>query len=526
MTRPRIGTVLLLANLMMLALPLSGLWVLRLYESALLRQTESELIAQGALVVSAFRAEWRAAGGGAGDLGPAVVARWGHQPPDLGDWQPRYATLDLADDPVLPLPPAAQPAPQPAVAALRAAGARFVAVLRDAQRITLAGVRVVDRHGVVVATTGDELGLSLAAREEVRRALDGESLSLLRQRVSDYVPAGSDSISRGAELRVFVAQPILEDGRVLGAVVLSRTPRTIVQSLYGKRWHLAGLAVLLLAALAALAVVATLTIARPLRAVTLQAKRIADGEAGPLPHIDRAMVREVEELSAALSRMAATLDHRAAYIQGFAAQVSHEFKTPLAAIRGTVELLRDHLDDMTPDQRRQFLANLDGDAERLDRLVRRLLDLARAETIRPAAEVCDLAILAAGLAGRYRAEGLAVDLDGPERLPVQASAEAVETVLRNLLDNVRQHAGPSARARLNWALDGAQAVLRLGDDGPGISPANAPRIFDRFFTTARKAGGTGLGLAIAQSLLAGQRGSLVLLSGQDGAVFELRLPAA
>ena len=524
--RPRIGTVLLLFHLIVLALPLSGIWVLRLYESALLRQTESELIAQGAVVAAAFRTEWRAAGGGLGDLGPPVEARWAHPPEDQGPWQPRFASLDLAEDPILPEPPAAAPAPIPAGAAARAAGERITTMLRDAQRVTLAGVRVVDRRGVVVATTREELGQSLAAREEVSRALAGEALSLLRHRYAEHDPPNYESISRGSSLRVFCALPILEGERVLGAVVLSRTPRTIVQSLYGKRWHLLGLAVLLLGAVGTLAVLGALTIARPLRAVTAQAKQIADGALGPLPRIDRPTVHEVAELSDALARMAATLEHRADYIQSFAAQVSHEFKTPLASIRGTVELLRDHLDDMTAEQRGRFLSNLDADADRLDRLVRRLLELARADVRRsPAREHTDLTTMLDSVAERYRGTGMTVVLERtPSSLWVGLPAETVETVLRNLLDNIRQHGGPAARALLSLRRDSDAAVLRVADDGPGISPANAARIFDRFFTTARPSGGTGLGLAIVQSLLTAHHATITLIPGTAGAVFELRLP--
>lgn len=526
--RPRIGTVLLLFHLIVLALPLSGIWVLRLYESALLRQTEAELIAQGAVVAAAFRTEWRAAGGGGDELGPSVEARWARPPADQGPWQPRFASLDLADDPIMPEPSAAMAAATPAGPAARAAGERITTMLRDAQRVTLAGVRVVDRNGVVVATTREELGQSLAAQEEVGRALSGEALSLLRRRVPEFVPTNYESISRGSALRVFCALPILEGERVLGAVVLSRTPRTIVQSLYGKRWHLLGLAVLLLSAVGTLAVVGTLTIARPLRRVTAQAKQVADGASGPLPRIDRPTVREVEELSEALARMATTLEHRADYIQSFATQVSHEFKTPLASIRGTVELLRDHLDDMTAEQRGRFLANLDGDADRLDRLVRRLLELARADVVGrgPTTDSSSLSALIGIVADRYRARGMTVTVDGLDDVTVAMPAEALETVLHNLLDNVCQHAGAAAHVVLSVRRESGAVVLRVADDGPGISPANAARIFDRFFTTARHAGGTGLGLAIVHSLVTGHHGAIALVPADHGAVFELRLVLA
>src|SRR5262249_59320687 len=101
--------------------------------------------------------------------------------------------------------------------------------------------------GIVVASTGGELGLSLAAQEEVAAALDGRLVSSLRRRAPLNPLPSLDSISRAGDLRVFVTLPALESGRVLGAVMLSRTPRSIAQALYGKRWHLLGLALVLLA---------------------------------------------------------------------------------------------------------------------------------------------------------------------------------------------------------------------------------------------------------------------------------------
>jgi signal transduction histidine kinase len=510
--KPRILTVLLLANLVLLVLPLGGLWLLRLYESALVRQTETELVSQAAILAAAYRAAW---------LGPGAPV-----PTNL-PLTPRPAGLDLARDTVRPIAPAAEAGP-PADPRAAAAGALLGRVLAEAQRTTLAGMRLLDRQGVVVATSREELGLSLAAQEEVQAALAGQSVASLRaRRVDADQPRGAASLSRSAALRVVVAQPVVEGGAVIGAVLLSRTPPGIDQTLYGNRFAFGGLALAVLLAAGALAAFTAYTVSRPIRAVTERARAVAAGQREPPGRVRRAAVREVDELSAAIHAMAGTLERRADYIGAFATEVSHEFKTPLAGLRGALELLQDHAASMAPADRDRFLAQAAGDVERLERLVRRLLELARAEAPPPReAARCDLAELVAATLAPFAEAGLAVRVTPSPVPPVAVPAEALRAVLVNLLENVRQHAGPGATCTLSWQAEPGRVRLLVADDGPGVSAGNAGRIFDRFFTTAREKGGTGLGLTIARSRLEAAGGTIRLLPGARGASFEVILPVA
>jgi signal transduction histidine kinase len=521
--RPRLRTVLLAANLALLALPLAGIWFLRVYESALVRQTESELIGQAVLIAAQFRGEWLAA------APPGALADMPRTERPTGPerWQPIPASLDLADDPILPPPPQpATPAGAPDPVAARIGGPLRNVLLR-AQRHSLAGMHIVDAHGVVVASTYEDDGRSLAALEEVTRALKGYPTSVMRQRAMDPYPGPIDwSISRVAGVRVHVTMPVLEGDRVLGAVLLRRTPRNVVNALWGKRYHLLGLGVLLLLAGGALAAFTALTVSRPIRSAVEQARRVAAGERDavrPLPH---RYTREVAELSQSLSTMARTLEHRADYIRDFAAEIGHEFKTPLASMHGTVELLREDLAMMAPQERKRFLDNLAADIGRLERLTRRLLDLARADALRPTGEErAALDAIIPPLVERYREAGMTIALDAPtQAVSVRADGDNLAAVIVNLLDNVRLHAGPAATARLAWRTEGSSVVLTISDNGPGISAGNRDRVFDRFFTTARDAGGTGLGLPIVRSRLAAFGGTIRLVPGGPGATFEIALP--
>src|SRR5205823_6427686 len=194
-----------------------------------------------------------------------------------------------------------------------------------AQQVTLASIRLLDPHGIIVATTGGDLGRSFAGLAEVERALHGDPVSLMRwrERPATIVPGG---ISRGANLRVFVTLPIVEGDRVVGALMLSRTPRDVMQAIWGKRHQLAALALLLLVTGLVLAILVSRLVARPLDTVVAQARRVAAGEPDASAPLARRGTREIVELSAAVSRMAETLARRADYIRSFAAHVSHEFK--------------------------------------------------------------------------------------------------------------------------------------------------------------------------------------------------------
>jgi signal transduction histidine kinase len=501
--KPRLRTVLLAANLLLLALPLGGLWLLRLYESALVRQTETELVAQAAVIGAAYEAAWHR----------------GAPPPPGEGWAPRAAVLDLARDAVLPPAGDALAPDRPADPRATEAGAALMPVLAAAQRITLAGMRVTDAGGIVVASSGGEMGLSLRDRAEVAAALAGRPMAVLRERPAQP-GVGSASISRAAPFRVFVAHPVIDGQAVIGVVVLSRTPASIDQALYGKRWEMAGLAASLLLAAGGLALVVAYTVSRPIEAVAAQARAVADGaRATALPRTRRSAVREADEMWAAIQSLAATLEYRADYIGAFAAEMSHEFKTPLAAIRGALELLADHGATMTESERATFLGQAAADVARLNRLVKGLLELAHAEAPPPRGEEgCDVAAVIRALP-----MPVPVTLEGPA-LHAAIGADRLATVVRNLTENIARHAGPGATGRIAWRPAGGRVVIEVSDDGIGVSPGNAPRIFGRFFTTARDSGGTGLGLSIARSHLAAAGGTIALLPAGRGAHFRVDLP--
>lgn len=531
---PRLQTVFIAAQVLLLLVPVGGLFLLRLYESVLVRRTESALIAQGSLVAAAFRAEMRREMALRGTPPPGVplpkdlLAERGIDPG--GRLQPIPPRLDLAVDRVLPAPlPASVPA-HPADPLAVAAGARLVPLLRDASQATLAGMRIVDAHGVIVASTSEEMGLSLAEREEVSRALTGEAVSLLRERGEDADAGPTEGIIPTARLRVFVAVPVIADGRSWGAVVVSRVPPSAVATAWRLRWLLLGGTLAILAAALSLSLYTSRTVTRPVQELIARTERLAEGDWTAREPLERPGTLEIEQLSQAFARLGRTLEEREDYITSIAAQVSHEFKTPLTAIRGSAELLREHGFTMTVEERDKFLSNIQMDAERLTRLTHRLLELARADVSKPVAVWTRIAPVLLPLIERHGALGLdvscSIDEDADSaRMP----AEALEAIVGNLLDNARRHGGRGVRVHVavstETRADMPGVLLQIKDNGPGISEANARRVFTPFFTTAREAGGTGLGLSIVRSLLHAHGGSITMASRAGETTFAAWVPS-
>lgn len=525
---PRIRSVLLVLVLLILSLPLGGISLLKLCDTVLIRQTESELIAQGAVLAAAFHRELEQELPISGlSLRQSAV---GALPKKTGRrFRPIPPRLDLARDKIWPPASAAIPAESTDPVAA-AAGARLREVLEETQEITLAGLRVVDRHGTVVATSGSELGLGLGHRPEVASALTGVALSMLRLRTGSQGREEEDtfepSLSRRTGIRVVLALPVIVDDEVVGAVVLARTPQSVARALYENRWSFLPGALGLVGVAGLVALITARTLRRPLDALIEQTARIRRGEPGGAELLARPGIHEIQQISAAISEMASELQQRADYISTFASNVSHELKTPLTSIRGTVELLRDHRLDMSAEESERFLAMLDQDAERLELLIARLLELARAEVVRPGGEVVDLGSVLTQMLDRYRADGFDVRLGSPTppMVEIGMAPEVLESVLGNLIDNARHHGGAEVIVEIMVWHVGERVTIRVADNGPGISAANRDRIFDRFFTTARDRGQDGLGLTIVRSLVEAHEGRIRVDPRSPGTEITVELP--
>jgi signal transduction histidine kinase len=331
-------------------------------------------------------------------------------------------------------------------------------------------------------------------------------------------------LSRAAAIRVHHARPVIVDGRVVGVLLLSRSSRALFRGVYEDRGKIAVGVLAILLALIGLSGVLSRGIARPIEVLGRATRAVAGGR-GRVPDAPSTAAVEIQDLYRDFAVMAEAIGRRSRYLRDFAHAVSHEFKTPLAGIRGALELLGDHGEEMTAAERARFLANAGADADRLTSLVSRLLDLARADMAEPdGREAVDARPILARVADAYRSDRFRIELDLPASLPKLAvPAGTIETVLGSLFENSRQAgatlvtvtAGPKSPVHLS---------IRVADDGPGVAPADRERVFEPFFTTRRASGGTGLGLPIVRSLLEAAGAQVDLDHAADETAFRLVLP--
>jgi signal transduction histidine kinase len=507
---PRLGlrTILLGTLILVATLPGWGALFLRIYENTLVRQTESELIAEGAALAAATATDW-----------PGFVAK-----PTPVFVRPELPSIDLRGSQILP----DRPAPStggPVDPAARIAAARIAPVLAQTTPATLASVLLLDAHGRVAS--GPLAGRSYATLPEVRSALRGNPATTLRHNSAYRRTLPIEWLSRSADLGIHHAQSIRVNGRVVGALLLSRSPPALYMGLYADAGKIAVGFALILGFVIVLSGILSRGIVRPIERLGAATRDLARGAAADIPAVPEMAAVEIQALYADFASMAAAIERRSRYLRDFAHAVSHEFKTPLAGIRGAVELLQDHHAAMSEAERQRFLGNAAMDAERLATLVTRLLELARADMTPAGSEASAPAPLLRRLADAYSGANFAVVLELPAELPLVAvPAGTIETVIGGMIDNSRR-AG-AHRCSISAALSDDRIQLHIRDDGPGIAPADRDRLFEPFFTTRRADGGTGLGLPIARSLLDACDGTIRLedIPGSPGACFVITLPLA
>lgn len=518
--RPRLRTVLLAVNLAVVALPLGGIFFFRIYENQLVQQTESELISQAAVIAASYRQRII-------ELQPDYrnygIALPGPLPPPVDAYYtPVMPQIDFAKNRLLPPRPDGLPSEAPADPTAIAVGEIMAGILVDTQKVTLAGLKLLDYNGVVVAGRAD-VGQSFRHVHEVARARTGLYASAIRQRISDE-PAPLASISRGTGIRVFIAMPVLQGDRLWGIVYLSRTPRNIFKHLYDELDKVVLAAFTILALTLILVFLTAFTISRPIHQLIARTRLVSGGTRDAMRPLEKPGTREMEMLSQSFADMAQSLQERSQYIRDFATHVSHEFKTPLTAIQGAAELLHEHFDDMSAGEKTKFLQNIVADSERLRHLVTGLLELARADNAEPSVELLAVVPALRAMKAKYDEQDMLVIQDNAGAATVGMSSDNFDMVFSNLLENARQHG--ATRVRIDVARDGGRVAIGFADDGAGIPAANRQRIFTPFFTTRREQGGTGLGLGIVKSILDAHKGRIELADAATGTKFIMTLPVA
>ena len=376
--------------------------------------------------------------------------------------------------------------------------ARSITLTRALVQAQRAGeqVRVYDtRRRVIVSTGGRDLGISASL---LTAALHGRTV-----------------VDSTADDRLRVIVPVTGDRGVaiVGVVVLSRSSEELEERVSVLWAWLLSVGAAGLAAAAVAAIALARWVSRPLNALDGAAQRLGGGAldtrsaAGDGPP-------EVRRLAQNFNTMAGRLESLVHGNRAAMADVSHQLRTPLAALRLRLDVLSQDTDPATAEE----LAGAQGEIARLSHLVDGLLAVARAESVvpEPASIQVDEVIRDRVAAWRPVAEEREVELRqaGPGPVWAMASPGHLDQVLDNLLANALDAVPAGGHVQISALADSAGVTVLVADDGPGMSPRQRDMAFRRFFSATP--GGAGLGLAIVHRLVTANGGSAALSDTPGG----------
>lgn len=378
-------------------------------------------------------------------------------------------------------------------------------------------VQLVDPSGGVLARSSNLPEPLPISSTSLATALGGEE---------DHI-----TLTRPGESLDLYSAPLLLDDRLIGVLQVAASLQPLEGSLVQLRLALAATVV---AATALATTFGWLLAAKAMRPVD-RLTRAADaiGRSADFSHrlAEPRQNDEIGRLAATFNDMLARLDRAVTAQRRFLADASHELRTPVTVIRTCAETLL-RTGSFRPSESRATLQMLAREADRMGRLVADLLVLARADTGQSVDRrrlALDTLVLEVYEQGLTLADGVDVTIGEFEQVEIEGDPDRLKQLALNLVDNAIRYTQAGGTVTIDLVLEGAEAILRVHDTGPGIPAEHLPRIFDRFYRIdtlrSRSAGGTGLGLAICRWVAEAHGGRMTVESTVGiGSTFTVFLP--
>ena len=362
-------------------------------------------------------------------------------------------------------------------------------------------IYVTDAKGTVLLdSSGEAVGQDYSKWNDVYLTLRGE-----------YGARSTRSAAEDAASSVMhVGAPIRDNGQIIGVVTVAK-PNSSLQPYVDRTerrllWYGAGLVVLGLL----LGAVLSWWLSVALRRLTAYAEAVSEGRRAELPHYRGG---ELKQLSTAVEHMRTQLEGKA-YVERYVHTLTHELKSPLAAIRGAAELLQG---DMSREQQQRFVGNIDSESARLQQLIERLLNLAQVEQRQGLEEQSSIALAALvedvlkAQCARIEGAGLQVEQAITADVKVFGEPFLLRQALGNLLDNALDFTPPGGALRFSAQVQHHDVQVSLFNQAAPIPDYALPRLSERFYSLPRPASGrksTGLGLNFVEEVMKLHGGSL------------------
>lgn len=379
-------------------------------------------------------------------------------------------------------------------------------------------IYITDANGIVLYDSrGRNVGKDFSQWNDVLRSLRGEyGARTTREDENDEFSSV-----------MYVAAPVTKDGKIIGVVTVGKPSVTVQPFVESASRNIKEQGVLMILAALAVGFLITYWLTMSIRRLTAYAQAVRDGQR---PHVPQLREKELAQLAGAMDAMRRELEGKD-YVENYLHMLTHEMKSPLAAIRGSAELLDE---DMVDIDRKRFVANIRSEANRLHQVVEQLLHLAVVEKqqglLNPAA--LDISELTRELceARRWRADqnGVSFQFELQDDVKLIGERFLLRQALGNLVDNALDFSPEGGTIRVHDSLHNGVWSLSISDEGPGIPDYALDRVFERFYSLPRPSSqirSSGLGLTFVYEVAQVHGGEIRLSNGaRGGAVATLSLP--
>ena len=315
---------------------------------------------------------------------------------------------------------------------------------------------------------------------------------------------------------LYVAAPIEHNGHTIGVLTVAKPVATVQAFIDRAERKIVLRGALLLVLSLAIGVAVTLWLVWSIRKLRRYAVAVGRGSKPELPQVPG----ELGELAVAMDNMRRQLEGHV-YIEGYVRALSHELKSPLAAIRGAGELLQG---DLPPDARREFSNQVLAQTKQLETMVNTMLELTKLEQRQASPQLqtlrwADVLEPIAAAQNSCATHPLAIAIE-----PLEASVRAESGLLTLALSNLLENAKAFAPAGTVITIKAREGAVTVRDVGPGVPDYALPKLGERFFSTARPDGqskGSGLGLAIVRQIMVLHGGTMAATCAEPGLQVEL-----
>ncbi len=380
-------------------------------------------------------------------------------------------------------------------------------------------VHVMDAKGIVIFDSeGRDQGQDFSRWNDVARTLRG-----------DYGARSTRSDPKDDTTSVMhVAAPILDGPRIVGVLSLAAPTASVLPFAERSRNRVFRASLLIMALALLIGLGLSMLLTRSVERLRDYASAVAAGRKAVLPALGGG---ELSELGRAVETMREKLEDRQ-YVERYVHALTHEMKSPLTAIHGASELLREEMPDA---DRRRFLENIREQEERLQRLIQRMLEQASVEQRQGLQQATRIELaplikhVAESLAPSFKVRDLRMEFKLNEDAFTHGEAFLVEQALRNLLDNALEFSVLGSAIHISMEVQGSKHLIQIRNSGPSIPDYALTKIFDPFYSLARpdsRKKSTGLGLSFVREVAELHGGSIEVVNVEGGCEARLVLPMA